>query len=106
MLVETKYSVGQKFYAPRCYLRTKEESVEVDGKTFTRKVSFYEAVVKVRVINRIQATVELDDTVTSTYATEDWPLHPESYFDKMCNSAEAARMIAAEHEKAGTVFYG
>jgi hypothetical protein len=106
-LFQTKYGPGTTLYAPRCYLERREITVTVDEHEYTRWEEFYEGRVKKKTISKVRAVVDINGDITTMYQTdEDTLWYIESYFDKMYPNIEAARMIAADHEKHKSVYYG
>lgn len=103
----TKYGIGDKLYAPRCYKNVEEtETATPDGEIITRRY-YYEAVVKAKTVSRIEASIDNGGNVTATYQLDEgFFFHPESYLDKMHPNLECARLIAEQHELNKTEFFG
>lgn len=84
MKAESKYNLGEVFYCPRSYRRTRTVTKEIDGEIWERREAYFSPEVKMLRIIRIEFNIKADSVDAAYYCearrdpSDEW--EDEGYF--------------------------
>lgn len=71
MKIETKYNIGDTFFAPRCKKVFKQEAITFNGKEYSRQIQDYNPYVKIKKIDLIRISVYINKPPKIEYHISD-----------------------------------